>query len=275
MLPSLAIPRKRVCCDPRRGSSRAGPSGARRPRPPHARSVRSLVYRGPRLPAPSSRRDHAGQSSSSCRRAELVWGSSGCGGGGGERAARLPVCAVPPLTPRVVVGRRGGDGGGGLPVPPASPSSRAVRRVRPLGPRAFTSCAPPATGRTPRVWCVSCVLSGRAVVASLPLPRQCSHDRGKSRDLLPLLGVREGPCLAGLDRTLGGGRFWGNGGWPRPARRRTSGSAAARGSLAVGVSVSVSVSLVLVSPGAPGDPSVLGRLGAVGVVAGLLGECAV
>lgn len=40
-------------------------------------------------------------------------------------------------------------------------------------------------------------------------------------------------------------------------------------------SVSVSVSLVLVSPGAPGGPSVLGRLGAVGVVAGLLGECAV
>ena len=65
--------------------------------------------------------------------------------------------------------------------------------------------------------------------------------------------------------------FGGTGGRPRPARRRTLGPAATRGSSSVGVGVCLgSLSRRLASPRAPGGcPLVSGRLGAAGV-AGLL-----
>lgn len=75
-----------------------------------------------------------------------------------------------------------------------------------------------------------------------------------------------------IDLALGDGTvLWENGCWPRPARRRTWGPTAARGSPSVGIGVSASVSLSCRCRllGLPGGRRVSGRLGAAGVV-GLL-----
>lgn len=211
-----------MCFAVSRGVSPGWSPRVARPRLPSARSVCSLVYRGPRLPAPSSGRDYAGQSLSSCR----VRRSSGCsGGGGGGRTVRVPACAAPLHSPRV---SRCGTGSGRAAVGSRSHLSprflaRVFRRVRPSRGRLRLGRSRGAV--VPRV--MRCgVLSGCAVVASLPLPRQRSHGWWNRRSPPPPSGPG-GPVSRVMGLALGGGPFWGNDGWSRPARRRTSGPAAA------------------------------------------------
>lgn len=273
--PSLAIFRKGCgLLTVSRGLSRMVPSRARPLTASRARSVCSLVYRGPRLPAPSSGRDHAGQSLSvvlpllRSHVAPVVWLVAG------ERAPCTPPRAryFPPLL-RAAVRDGVWVGDGGLPGP--HPSSRA-------SPVPSVACVPLARvhdfGRSRdaglrRAWCVLC--ASRAVWLcrlAPPFPRQRSHGwRNRGSPPSPPRG-REGPCLALIDLALGDGTvLWENGCWPRPARRRTWGPTAARGSSSVGIGVSASVSLSCRCRllGLPGGRRVSGRLGAAGVV-GLL-----
>lgn len=78
-----------------------------------------------------------------------------------------------------------------------------------------------------------------AVVASPPLPRQRSHGWWNRGSPPPLPGALEGPCLAGLTSLSGADSFGGTAVGPRPARRRTSGPAAARGSSSAGTGVCI------------------------------------
>ena len=156
--------------------------------------------------------------------------------------------------------------------PPVFPCiTRAFRRVRPSRsrPRLWPL---PRRGPAPRVVRAVC-FSGCVVVSPRPpFPRQRSHGwRNRGSPPSPPRG-REGPCLALIDLALGDGTvLWENGCWPRPARRRTWGPTAARGSSSVGIGVSASVSLSCRCRllGLPGGRRVSGRLGAAGVV-GLL-----
>lgn len=206
-----------------------------------ARRLLSLVYRGPRLPAPSSGRDHAGQSFVGlplC--AELVVGNSVSGGRRWGRAAHTPACAVPP-SPRgssrgrgCRQGRRWAPGPTRLPVSPV-PSVACVPPTR-------VHVSATLAARACRAWCVPRALGRvRLPPRPTPVPRRRSHGRWNrgSPPPPPLHGVLEDPCLAGLASLSGADSFRGNGGRPRPARRRTSGPAAARRSSSAGVGVCI------------------------------------
>ena len=182
-----------------------------------AQRLLSLVYSGPRLPAPSLGRDHAGQSSSShrwCGAVESRWRSVAVGGGEGPRA-HARVRGTSSHRGSLRDGKR--KGGGGHPAPHSSPvRPRAFRRVRPPRPR---PCLGPATAmRACCAWCVLCAL-GLCGCRLAPLPRWRSHGRGDRGSLPPLLGAKEGPCLAGLMSLSGADVFWGTGCRPRPALR--------------------------------------------------------
>lgn len=152
-----------------------------------------------------------------------------------------------------------------LPVPHPCLPSRASLSL------ASTTLAAPAT-RACAARGACCVLLGLCGCVAPPFPRQRSHGwRNRGSPPSPPRG-REGPCLALIDLALGDGTvLWENGCWPRPARRRTWGPTAARGSSSVGIGVSASVSLSCRCRllGLPGGRRVSGRLGAAGVV-GLL-----
>lgn len=195
---------------------------------------------------------------STCRCAELVGEIGFLVAGGGGRAVHTPACAVPPLTAR---GRRGTGGLGRAAVgsrshpPPRFP--RALRRV----------CVPPMRVHVPatlaarscRVWCVPRALGRLRLPPRPPLPRQRSHGRWRSREpsyppLPPPRGSRGSVNRGVWPRSRGADfLFGGTGGRPRPARRRTLGPAATRGSSSVGVGVCLgSLSRRLASPRAPG-----------------------
>lgn len=232
-----------------------------------------------RLPRPAPPRSEFGEGSRGaepvCRPAVAAEPcGSGCVVVAGERAPCTPPRAryFPPLL-RAAVRDGVWVGDGGLPGP--HPSSRA-------SPVPSVACVPLARvhdfGRSRdaglrRAWCVLC--ASRAVWLcrlAPPFPRQRSHGwRNRGSPPSPPRG-REGPCLALIDLALGDGTvLWENGCWPRPARRRTWGPTAARGSPSVGIGVSASVSLSCRCRllGLPGGRRVSGRLGAAGVV-GLL-----
>lgn len=232
-----------------------------------------------RLPRPAPPRPEFGEGSRGaepvCRPAVAAEPcGSGCVVVAGERAPCTPPRAryFPPLL-RAAVRDGVWVGDGGLPGP--HPSSRA-------SPVPSVACVPLARvhdfGRSRdaglrRAWCVLC--ASRAVWLcrlAPPFPRQRSHGwRNRGSPPSPPRG-REGPCLALIDLALGDGTvLWENGCWPRPARRRTWGPTAARGSSSVGIGVSASVSLSCRCRllGLPGGRRVSGRLGAAGVV-GLL-----
>lgn len=243
-----------------------------RPRLPSARSVCSLVYRGPRLPAPSSGRDYAGQSLSSCR----VRRSSGCSGGGGwgKDRARARVRGTSPPTPSESLRDGGAEGRRWAPGPicPSRFLARVFRRVRPSRGRLRLGRSRSRGAVVPRVMRAVC---SRAVRLSPrpPFLGSVPTAGGIAEVPLPPRGPG-GPVSRVMGLALGGGPFWGNDGWSRPARRRTSGPAAARGSSAVGTGVVVGLSRVGVLLGLPWGRWVSGRLGTAGV-AGLLRECAV
>lgn len=225
-----------------------------------------------RLPRPAPPRSEFGEGSRGaepvCRPAVAAEPcGSGCVVVAGERAPCTPPRAryFPPLL-RAAVRDGMWVGDGGLPC-----LTRAFRRVRPSRsrPRLWPL---PRRGPAPRVVRAVC-FSGCVVVSPRPpFPRQRSHGwRNRGSPPSPPRG-REGPCLALIDLALGDGTvLWENGCWPRPARRRTWGPTAARGSSSVGIGVSASVSLSCRCRllGLPGGRRVSGRLGAAGVV-GLL-----
>lgn len=144
---------------------------------------------------------------------------------------------------------RGGEwgGGGGLPVPPVCPSSRAVRRVRPLTrSRAHVSC-PSRDRASPRVACAVCSRAGR-LSPRPPFPGSVPTT-GEPRDfLLPSSGPgrvrvsRDGSRPRG--RTFFGGTAVGR--VRRVVGRRDP--LPLEGSPSVGIGASASVSLVLASP---------------------------
>lgn len=175
-----------------------------------ARSVCSLVYCGPRLPAPSSRRDHAGQE---LRRpplcSELVREIRFPVAGGWGRAAHTPACAVTPVTPRVVAGRGGvWKGGGGLPVPPASPFPPCLLSRASL-PLASTSRPLSRRGRVARGACrvLSCECGCRLVPppssAAFPRPVESREPSSPSTGFWRVRVSRGWPRSRG--RTLFGG----------------------------------------------------------------------
>lgn len=180
-----------------------------RPRLPSARSVCSLVYRGPRLPAPSSGRDYAGQSLSSCR----VRRSSGCSGGGGwgKDRARARVRGTSPPTPSESLRDGGAEGRRWAPGPicPSRFLARVFRRVRPsrgrlrLGrsrsrgavvPRVMRAVCSRAVRLSPRPPFLGSVPTAGGI-AEVPLPpsgagrTRVSRDGPRSRGR-PVLGER-------------------------------------------------------------------------------------
>lgn len=180
-----------MCFAVSRGVSPGWSPRVARPRLPSARSVCSLVYRGPRLPAPSSGRDYAGQSLSSCR----VRRSSGCsGGGGGGRTVRVPACAAPLHSPRV---SRCGTGSGRAAVGSRSHLSprflaRVFRRVRPSRGRLRLGRSRGAV--VPRVMRAVCSRAVRLSPRS-PFLGSVPTAGGIAGVPLPPRG-REDPCLA-------------------------------------------------------------------------------
>lgn len=247
------------------GFSRMSPRVAR-PGPPFcAQRLLSLVYRGPRLPAPSSRRDHAGQSFVDPPLCGALSGELFLVVGKGRAHTRV---RGTPLTPRVAVGRGGWEGGGGLPVSPASrfPPVPSVACV-PLS-VASTSWPLPWRGRLPRVVRAVCPRAC-AVVASPPLPRQRSHGWWKSREPSSPPRGPGGSASRGVDLALGGRLFWGNGGWAASGASSDVGTRC-RSRVFVGWHRCLHrSSRVGVFSGSRGGPLFPGRLGAAGVV-GLL-----
>lgn len=221
-LSSLAIlGEKGVLCGLEGGLSRMVPSSGT---PAIAFCAKRLLSR---LPRPAPPRSEFGEGS---RGAELVvlpcapelwvlwwwrWGKD---------RARARVRGTSPLTPSESLRDGERKGGGGLPVPPVPPVPRPCLPSRASLPRASASWPLPRRGCAARDACG--VLSGCAVVASLPLPRQRSHGWWNRRSPPPPSGPG-GPVSRVMGLALGGGPFWGNDGWSRPARRRTSGPAAA------------------------------------------------
>lgn len=225
------------------------PSGAR-PGPPCARSVcsLSLVYRGPRLPAPSSRRDHAGQSlpTRRCavpRRGSCLWW---------QVAVHGPRARHPPH-PEGCRGDGGGweGGGGSRSHPPPVSHPRAFRRVRPSPGRVHVSAFPAA--RACCAWCVLCALGFVRLSPRPPFLGSVSTAGGFAGALLPSSGTRRVRVSWGLTSLSGADSFGGTAVEPRPARRRTSGPAAARGSPSAGDGVGIGpLSRVGVFPGSRG-----------------------
>lgn len=177
-----------------------------------ARSVCSLVYRGPRLLAPSSRRDHAGQSLSTRRCAVPCRGSGFWWQVVGKGRAHARVRGTP-LHPEGCRGmERLREGGGGLPVPPASrlPPVPSVACV-PLS-AASTSWPLPRRGRAARGACCVALglvrLSPRPPLSSAAFPRPVESREPSS----PPRGSG-GSVSRGVDLALGGRLFWENGGW--------------------------------------------------------------
>ena len=157
-----------------------------------AQRLLSLVYSGPRLPAPSLGRDHAGQSSSShrwCGAVESRWRSVA-----GKGPVHTPACAVPPPTEgrcgmgsgRVAVGIRPHTRLRFVPVP-------SVACVRPA--RVHVLVPLPRCGRAAHGAC--CVLSDCAVVASPPSLGGDPTAGGIAGVSLPSLGLRRARVLRG------------------------------------------------------------------------------
>lgn len=180
------------------------PSRARPLTTSRARSVCSLVYRGPRLPAPRSGRDHAGQSLS----VVLPWLRGRvvrlCGGGRGKGSVHTPACVVPSSPPE---GRRGAGcwgGDGGLPGPTRLPVPHPCLPSRASLSLASTTLVAPAT-RACAARVARCVLLGLCGCRLVPPSRgSVSTAGGIAGALLPPPRGREGPCLALIDLVLGG-----------------------------------------------------------------------
>lgn len=195
-----------------------------------------------RLQRPAPPRSEFGEGS---RGAELVlsslaagaelWGSVVAVVGGLGRAAHTPACAVPPLPSRVAAGWEAE----GLAVGSRSHSSpvrpRAFRRVRPS--RSRPRLGPAAATRACRAWCVLCALGLVRLSPRSPFLGGVPTAGGIAGFFLPFSGLRRVRVSRDWSRSRGRTSFWETGGRPRPARRRTSGPAAARGSSSVGIGV--------------------------------------
>lgn len=251
------------------------PSAARPDLSLSARSVCSLVYRDPRLPAPSTRRDHAGPGSVDLPLCGACGGDWVSGGRWRGRAVHTPACAVPPSPRGVVAGRVGLEGRRWAPGPTRLPVSPVPSVACASLLRAPTSRP---LSRRGRVACGACrVLSGVCGCRLVPPFHGSVPTAGGDRGIPPtppspsagLSRVREPRGLASLSGA--DFLFGGTGGRPRPARRRTLGTRCQAG-IFVGWRRRLprfSLASVGVSSGSRGCPLVSGRLGAAGV-AGLL-----
>lgn len=251
------------------------PSAARPDLSLSARSVCSLVYRDPRLPAPSTRRDHAGPGSVDLPLCGACGGDWVSGGRWRGRAVHTPACAVPPSPRGVVAGRVGLEGRRWAPGPTRLPVSPVPSVACASLLRAPTSRPLSRRGRVARGACR--VLSGVCGCRLVPPFHGSVPTAGGDRGSPPtppspsagLSRVREPRGLASLSGA--DFLFGGTGGRPRPARRRTLGTRCQAG-VFVGWRRRLprsSLASVGVSSGSRGCPLVSGRLGAAGV-AGLL-----
>lgn len=217
---------------------RAALAGFPSPRPDFGggKPERVLCARcGPRLPAPSPGRNHAGQERA-CRDAGVPCRSLGCcyarGRGtneGGPRCAHARVPRDPESHPTLPEGgahasgrgaereERAGLGGGGLPGPTRPPSVPAAS-----GPSRPSPSLPFPRPRPRRARRVRVSLVRRAVWSRLAPPRSpAAFPRSGSSGDPSLLGAGD-PVLALRARDLSLGRgLWRNGGRSSPARRRT------------------------------------------------------
>lgn len=193
---------------PRRGFSRMVPSGARPPNALFARSVCSLVYRGPRLPAPSSRRDHAGQSfvdPPSCAElvGEFVFRCQVVGEGRSHARVRgAPSPRGSSRDGRCLEGRRWAPGPTRLPASPV-PSVACV-------PPARVHVSATLAARACRAWCVPRAL-GRVRLPPRPTPflGGVPTAGGIAGALLPPPRGSGGSVSRGVGLALGGGLFFG------------------------------------------------------------------